>query len=385
MTEQNHECEKQNNVILIVDDNLNNLNVLSDILETSGYEVLVANDGESALKRARLGCPDLILLDIMMPGMDGFETLKQLKRGETTGDIPVIFVTALSDTGSKLSGFELGGVDYITKPIQPDEVLARVRTHLAIRNLRKGLTQKNNQLKDALGREQELGKLKSQLINIASHDLRTPLTIISFACEAILQQGSCGESSAVQKHVERIRKSSVQIEELLNDMLILSRAGARKYNFKPELLNIYRLCLELTDEQRGSCKDSHTIVFTGLEEDFQALVDPRLLRHILGNLLSNAVKYSAEGTRVELFAFHRDEYLEFRVTDQGIGISPVDLKQLFKSYFRGKNVGIVEGSGLGLAIARQLTVLHGGEIQVESELGQGSTFIVTLPYSPFIK
>ena len=166
--------------ILVVDDTPKNLDVLFTLLSSLGFETLFALDGESALQRAEFGHPDLILLDIMMLGMDGFETCRRLKTNEKTREIPVIFMTALSDTVNKVKGFELGAVDYITKPIQAEEVLARVRTHLTIQQLQKDLQTKNEELQASneelqasLEREQELNKLKSRFISVASHEFRS--------------------------------------------------------------------------------------------------------------------------------------------------------------------------------------------------------------------
>ena len=160
--------------ILVIDDNPKNLDVLSDLFDRENFAVLFALDGKSGIQRAKIGQPELILLDIMMPGIDGFEPCRRLKADAITRNIPVIFMTALSETPDKIQGFKLGAVDYITKPFQPEEVLARIHTHLKIQHLQEELLRNNLELQAALERERELNTLKSRFISIASHEFRSP-------------------------------------------------------------------------------------------------------------------------------------------------------------------------------------------------------------------
>jgi two-component system sensor histidine kinase/response regulator len=360
-------------VILLVDDNLVNLEVLFDLLDEKGFHTLTAKSGELALKRAETAQPDLILLDVLMPpGIDGFETCRRLKAHQTTRDIPVIFMTALSDTVDKVTGFEVGAVDYITKPIQPEEVLARVNAHLAIQYLQQ-------QLQQALAHEQELNRLKSRFMSMALHDLRTPLTSILLTTELLQHYGD--RMSTEQKAVEYagIEKTIKRMTSMLNEFLMLSKAEAGKFEYHPQPTWIEQFCQDIVAEFRGMSKETHTLLFSGTGQDFQATIDPKLLQHVFSNLLSNAIKYSPSGGTVAFILTRDEDNITVQITDQGIGIPEEAQARLFEAYHRAENVGDIRGTGLGLSIVKQFVELHGGTIQVQSEVNKGSTFTVVLP------
>lgn len=371
--------EKSVPAILIVDDNPANLNLLFDLLDEAGFEVLVSQSGASALKRAAGAQPNIILLDVMMPGMNGFEACQQLKALEVTRHIPVIFMTALSGTDEKVKGFELGAVDYITKPIQPLEVLARVRTHLMIQSLQQDLQAKNEMLSTLLEKERELNALKSQFVSMVSHEFKTPLTTISLSSNLLKRYDD--RMSAQERHEELlvIEKTVEQMNELLDNVLTVSRWEAGKIKFEPTKIEVRPFCQRLIERFQAMCEPTHVIQFAPKHETDHITVDPTLFEHILSNLLSNAIKYSPAGGTVVFEMSSDQDTISFRVSDQGIGISEADQQALFETFHRGNNVGNIKGTGLGLSIVKRFVDLHHGTIQAESELNKGTTFTVTIP------
>ncbi len=390
----------EKSTILIVDDNPTNLGVLSDCFSEFGFEILVAEDGESAIEKVEYAHPDIILLDVLMPGIDGFETCQRLKANTSTQNIPVIFMTALSDTVDKVRGLQLGAVDYITKPVQYEEVLARVKTHLTTRNLAKRLQEQNTrlqqeisdrkqaeeqlrglevELREALAQEKELSELKSRIISTISHEYRTPLTTIASSTEILQSYRHKLDESKQLKHYERIQASVKHMTDLVSDVLFLSRAEFEKLEFQPEPINLACFFSELVDELQVGVDEIHCLTFTSIGECKQFQGDVKLLRQILTNLLSNAIKYSPNGGKVSIQLTCQDNPVILQVSDQGIGIPPEDQSHLFESFSRARNVGTIAGTGLGLSIVKKCVELHKGKIAVDSKVGVGTTFTVTLP------
>ncbi len=386
--------------ILIVDDQPANLGVLSDCFSDSGFEILVAEDGMSAIEKAEYAHPDIILLDVLMPKIDGFEVCRRLKSEASTQDIPVIFMTALSETVDKVSGFQLGAVDYITKPIQHEELLARVTIHLTIRNLTKRLQEQNlhlqqeirdrkqaeeqlreleAHLREALAQEKELSELKSQIISTISHEYRTPLTTISSSTEMLERYRHRWDDDKQVKHFRRIQASIQHMTALVNDVLFINKAEFEKLEFQPAPLDLVTFFQEIVDELQSTLSDKHRLTFTSLGNCRECNFDAKLLRQILSNLISNAIKYSPKGGTVSLQLTCEDKKVIFSCADEGIGIPPEDERKLFDSFSRASNVGMIGGTGLGLSIVKKCVELHSGEIAVESEVGVGTTFTVSLP------
>ncbi|MGQ4648192.1 ATP-binding protein [Lyngbya aestuarii] len=386
--------------ILIVDDNPTNLGVLSDYFSDSGWEILVAQDGEAAIETVEYAHPDIVLLDIIMPVVDGFETCRHLKANPSTKDIPVIFMSALSETVDKVRGFQLGAVDYISKPVQQEEVLARVNTHLSIRNLTRRLQEQNIRLQQeirnrqqaeeqllglqaelyqALAQEKELNELKSRIISTISHEYRTPLTIISSSAEILEAYRHKLDESKQLKHLERIKIAANHLTDLVNDVLFLSRVEFEKLEFQPEFIDLVSFFRELVEELQVGVNEAHQLIFTSSGECRQFYGDTKLLRQIFTNLFSNAFKYSPNGGKVSIQLICETHQVILQVGDQGIGIPPEDQGKLFDSFNRGKNVGTIAGTGLGLSIVKKCVELHNGKILVESVVGTGTTFTVSLP------
>lgn len=330
----------EDTLILIVDDQPANLEILFQLFEQTQFEISFASDGRTCLDIARTDHPDMILLDIMMPEMDGFEVCRRLKFQPDTSDIPIIFMTALSDTVDKIKGFELGAIDYITKPFHAQEVLARVNTHLTVQRLQRELSQKNLELQQSLEREKELNQLKSRFISVASHELRSPLTIISMTEKMLKRYADrmSAEKKLEQLHI--IEDAVAKMTDLLDDVLLLVKVESHQFQFRPIHLDVAAYCRDIADQFRAMCAETHEIEFLAHGEKFDVNADPKLLRHIFSNLLSNAIKYSPNGGTIRFSLTLDDDasMMRFDVCDNGIGIAPGDLEHLFDAFHRGGNV-----------------------------------------------
>ena len=398
--------------ILIVDDTPANLRTLTAILSERGYQTRPVLSGEMALNAAEKKAPDLMLLDIRMPGMDGYEVCRRLKGDEHTRDIPVIFISALDDVRDKIKAFEAGGQDYVTKPFQPEEVLAKVKIHLSIRAMQIKL-QKNNarleqeiavrkraeeqlalhvkELSIAKARAEDADRIKSAFLAAMSHELRTPLnSIIGFT--GILIQGLPGPLNHEQtKQMGMVQNSARHLLSLINDVLDISKieAGQLKtvsepFDMSESVRNAAQTITPLVE------KKNLDLAVEIAPEVSRVKSDQRRVEQILNNLLSNAVKFTEEGGAIHLTTRIVTQYpvpsterkfIKISVQDTGIGIKPEDMDTLFKPFLQVDS-GIArksEGTGLGLSICKSLLEKLGGEIRVESEWGKGSTFVFTLP------
>ncbi|PPT05405.1 Circadian input kinase A [Geitlerinema sp. FC II] len=402
--------------ILIVDDQPDNLRVLSSLLEQKGYSVRRAIHGKIALNAARADPPVLILLDIMMPQMDGYEVCQQLKENEQTRDIPIIFLSALGDVTEKVKAFEVGGVDYITKPFQFPEVLVRIEHQLTLQALKQEtqrqnefLQQLNSQLEErvtkrtaelqqkteqlisveeelrrALAKEKEINEFKSHIITTISHEYRTPLTTIFSTSELLEHYRHKLSEEKFVKYLKRIQESVKYLTSLFNDVIFVDRMQLGQLELDREEVDLKLLCCEVIDRLKPnikpgqSLKFSHQIIET-IEPSIQNTWDKDILFQILHNLLSNAIKFSSEQSEIDLELIETQHAIQFKIGDRGVGIPPDSLERLFELFYRGKNSKNTRGTGLGLTIVKKCVDLCNGEIAVESEVGAGTTFTVTLP------
>jgi two-component system, sensor histidine kinase and response regulator len=363
-------------VVLIVDDVPTNLSVLMKFLQNTGFKVLVATDGVSALEQAEYTQPDVILLDVMMPGMDGFETCQLLKANAVTQAIPVIFMTALSDPVDKVRGFELGAADYITKPLHQEEVVARVNAHLTLYRQKQEIERLREQDRQ---RYERLSQYKDYLLNTTSHDLKNPLTSIMASTELLRRYL---QDPTLIKRLDHIQTSATYMRDLVCNLLDLARLetgiGLNKAPVSlNELLMTSIVHMEMLAQAKGI-----TLVLHPLEEDLTIQCDAFQVGQVLQNLISNAVKYSPEESTVNISA-HTDEHWAYvNVADSGMGIPEEDIPHLFERFYRANTSEqrIPRGTGLGLSIVQEIVDQHGGTVSVQSKAGFGSTFTFSLPH-----
>ncbi len=358
--------------VLVVDDNPNNLSVLVSILREAGYRTLVAVDGESAIAQLTYAKPEIVLLDVMMPGIDGFETCRRLKADPDSAKIPVIFMTALSDTIDKVKGFNLGAVDYITKPFEHQEVLARLHTHLTIQNL-------NLSLKQEIEERKRAEKALWVFLHAVSHDLRNPVTGMSMVIQNFLE--SPDNPIALSRGVlERMAQSNARLLSLIESLLESHANDIQGLTLKCSSTNPSEILQGAIYDLDPILKKNHATLINQIGTDLpNTNVDAMQVGRVFQNLIANAVSHNAPGLQLKIGASLTPTMLLCTVEDNGAGISPEQCEQMFELYAQGSSKRRSLGLGLGLYICKQIINAHGGEIGVTSELNVGSKFWFTLP------
>jgi two-component system sensor histidine kinase/response regulator len=372
----------ENSLILIVDDTTANLRLLSHVLSKEGYNYIEATNGEEALELSEKHVPDLILLDIMMPGMNGFEVIKKLKKNELLQDIPIIFLSSLTETDDKVQGFKSGGVDYITKPFQKEETLARIKAHLQIRFLQKQL---NERIKILREREVELSRLnqkKDDLVRTVSHDIKNPLTGIIGLVK--LMRDSDKISPEEQKQMLSV------IEDSGNNLLNLVREILDRESKKTESeeLEFVEVSIsELLDRVVSMNKAKAVVKNIDLSysvepRGFNLKIDQNKIEIALNNLVSNALKFTPSGGSINVEVLRKEEFAEIEVRDTGIGIPEKMQDDLFRDPKKSSRIGTngEVGTGLGLDIVQLYVELHKGKIWVNSTLNKGTSFYIQIPH-----
>jgi signal transduction histidine kinase len=362
-------------VILVVDDVPMNINVLFDALELSGYKVLVANNGESALERAQFSVPDLVLLDIMMPGLNGFETLERMKQIPELKEIPVIFMTALTETVEKVKGFQLGAVDYITKPFQVEEVLMRVKAHLTIKKQKEELRRLNDQL-------ESINASKDKLFSIISHDLRNVFMYVPQMAKIIKEQHMEMDREEIGNIADQCYQDSRTTQSLFENLLHWSRLQRNLVAYEPKEILLQELCKKSCAlfESRAASKKIN--LFCNISDSIRVVVDENMLYTVLRNLLSNAVKFTPENGTVTVGSNAAGNgMIEVFVSDTGVGIKKEDLEKLFRTdvHITKPGTGNEKGTGLGLILCKEFVEKNKGSISVESKENEGTRFTFSLP------
>jgi two-component system sensor histidine kinase/response regulator len=367
-------------LVLIVDDLPENLQVLAGHLTEAGHEILAANSGPRAIALVRNRKPDLILLDIMMPNMDGLEVCRVLKAEAESADIPVIFITARTETDDILQGFKLGAVDYITKPFKPAELVARVRTHLELKTARDLLFTYNKQLERISKHLRRMNEDKNRFLGIVSHDIRGAFGNVVSVSRLLADEIHEPEDEAGQllrdigveaEHMIALAQNLLNIDAIENGKVLLKEERVDCRELLDFALNAHQMAARVKNlDCRITADSSH------IRGDLTAC------RQILTNLISNAVKYSPDGSLVWLNASWQDGgRVRISVRDEGPGLSAEDQKKLFRPFTRlsSKAMGNEHSVGLGLCIVKLMVDGMGGEILCESRLGEGTTFTVLLP------
>ena len=366
-----------------------NINVLFETLERRGYKVLVASNGETALERARLGSPDVILLDVMMPGIDGFETCRRLKADDRTRDIPVVFMTALAETVDKLKGFELGAVDYITKPFYSEEVGARVDTHITLRRLRQELERHNveleeiveertRELKRAKERAERADRLKTEFLMQMSHEVRTPInTMISFAGLLDMQTEDM-QDEELRESIGAIENGGKRLARTFDLIMAMAQLQSSSHEYRPERFDLRTVLAPVVDLYRKEAERRGIELDYRVESDDLSMEgDADMIATALENVVDNAVRFTREG-KVEITLRREGDRVRFESRDTGVGISESFLPSLYEP-FTQEEQGFsrpFEGTGLGLPLAKRYLDIHNADIDVESVKGDGTVFSI---------
>lgn len=397
--------KRRNNLlgtILVVDDTPENVRLLLGILAEHGYKVRPATDGAFALQSVWTTPPDLILLDVKMPGMDGYEVCRQLKADERSREIPIIFLSALGNVEDKVKGFTVGGVDYITKPFQAEEVLARVSTHLALRHLQQHLQQEvvrrtqaeeelrtlneqlqqaNQQLATTNQQLQEANASKDTFFSIIAHDLRNPFSTLIGLTEAMLEGIDNYRRDRLKHFLERLHSTAENTYALLTNLLTWSRLQRGVFDYMPDFIPIYEIVTRIVSLSATGAEHKQIQINNLVPSGTLAYADLQMTETVIRNLVSNALKFTPVGGTITISSQQTKETIEIAVSDTGIGMTPENLATLFRIDVRSTHQGTAgeEGSGLGLILCKELAAKNGGDIRVESELNRGSRFIIELP------
>ncbi|MEZ2303524.1 MAG: ATP-binding protein [Microcoleus sp.] len=417
--------------ILVVDDTPENLRLLSTMLSQRGYVPRCVINGQMALRACNSNPPDLILLDIMMPEMNGYEVCQHLKNDAITRDIPVIFISAKDEVFDKVNAFAVGGVDYISKPFQFEEVLVRIESHLTLRNLQKQLKEQNVLLQEEISSrlaveevlheknqilqqeistrcavektlqeqnlllQKEIGNrqrvesalLKSnqelarsnaeleQFAYVASHDLQAPLATIASYAQLLEKRYQEQLDSQANKFIGNIVQGCTRMQALIDDLLEYSRVGRSQKPFKPT--NCNQVLEQALANLQGVIRDTQAVVSYGelpvVNGEISQLVQ------LFQNLVGNAIKYRKnEPPAIYISVCKQHDHWLFSVADNGIGIARQHQERIFQIFQRLHTQKEYSGTGIGLAICQKIVELHGGRIWINSEPGQGSTFYFTL-------
>jgi len=353
--------------ILIVDDNPDNLKVLSIILKGEGYKTALALDATEALHTLENNSIDLILLDIMMPNIDGYELCNTIKSNVKYADLPIIFISALIGTDDIVKALNAGGVDYITKPFQTEEVKARVATQMKI-------SKQTQELK-------ELNAAKNKFFSIIAHDLRSPFTSIVGFSYLLEERIDELDKDTIKQYTSIIQNSSKQAVDLLSNLSEWSRTQTDKVSFNPQQLELKNIFENVIAFLSDNAKQKSIVVLYELDEVQNIYADPDMLSIILRNLVSNAIKFTHPGGRITITASLLQKGVRIAVSDNGVGIKEENLGKLFRidENLSTKGTQEEEGTGLGLILCKEFVEKHLGTIGVESTPGEGSTFYFTIP------
>ena len=371
--------------ILVVDDISKNVQLLANLLSEKGYSVEFALNGPDAIRLVSSENFDLILLDIMMPGMDGYEVCKTIKKDERIKEIPIIFLTAKTDIESIEKAFESGGIDYVSKPFNTNELLARVKTHVELKRnkdrligvnkwLEEEVLARTGELVDAKERAEESDRLKSEFLASMSHEIRTPLnSIVGFS-------GLIAESAAdteCKGFSEIINRQNELLLKIIDDIIDLAKVESGKLEIIVKEFELNEFVNNMFQTFRRECQPYVKLIPKVAFDRFIVNTDPDRLKQIFSNLMSNSIKFTEKG-QIEIgYTLDKQNKVIFHVSDTGIGI-PEDKCDIIFGRF-AKLDKFTQGTGLGLAIVKNIIEGMEGKIWMESEIGKGSTFYFSLP------
>lgn len=362
--------ENSKGTILIVDDNTNNLKVLAGVLKENSYDFRMAKSGQLALNILEKTTPDLILLDIQMPEMDGFETCRRIKANKENVKIPIIFLTANIDSESIAKAFESGGVDYVTKPFNSNELLSRINTHIKLKTQAEELERQN--------------ATKDKFFSIISHDLTNPMANIIGFSDLIMEDYNELGSDNIETFVGYINQSAKFSLELLQNLLEWSRIQTG--SLEPVKIN-FNLSNLLNINVEGSIPQAlakNIQIESNFNENLIICADEKMISTMVRNLISNAIKFTPNGGTITISSERKivsdNKIIETTIRDTGIGMEEEDIQKLFKieQNYMSKGTNNEMGTGLGLILCKEFLNQNDGEIRVESQPNIGSNFIFTL-------
>ncbi len=363
MSNKSIALSREKPVVLVVDDQVRNIQVVGNTLSAAGYEILPATSGEQALQRIAARRPDVILLDVLMPEMDGFEVCQVLQDDPETREIPIIFVSAADDQDIIIRALAAGGVDYVTKPFNKSELLLRVRTHV--------------ELKDARDHMRELLEMREEFIGILAHDLKNPLTGIRFSAQLLVEKRE-ELPPKLEKLAGTILESAEHMFDFIDQFLIDKARDNQSLSVELKEVDLKAACHDAV-ERLGLAAANKGIHLHWTPPDAMVSVqaDEGALAQVLDNLLSNAIKFSPSDKEV-FISIEGSRTVVIR--DQGPGFTEADQQRAFQRFVRlsAKPTAGETSTGLGLSIVKRLVTMMGGDVELQSEQGEGATFRIHL-------
>jgi len=352
--------------ILIVDDNSRNLQLTAGILRDEGYLVSLATGGKSALSILENISPDLILLDVMMPEMDGFEVCRLIKNNKSLADIPVIFLTAKDQPDDLAEGFRIGGVDYVTKPFMREELISRIKTHV--------------ELAGSLRTIREFNRVRDRLYSIIAHDIRSPFSSIKMTINAIASGAISPADNEFMEMIQYLDKTVNETSALLDNLLNYTKYQGQKVNLSLKVQDLYPVLLQSVEFVKDDAIRKGIDIHLKVPEDSFALFEENSMMAVFRNLLSNAIKFTRDGGIIELFSELKDDLQVVHVKDSGTGMPREVFDRVFvkNEHYLSSGTNAEKGSGLGLFIVRDLVKLNNCRMTATSEPGAGTDISIIL-------
>ena len=360
--------------ILIVDDVISNVLLLKILLTNEKFQVCTANNGRACIEMTKKEHPDLILLDVMMPDINGFDTAVILKKDPETKDIPIIFLTALNSPQDLVHGFQVGANDFLTKPFNKEELVMRVTQQISLVAAKRIIEKQNAELKATLSN-------RDKMYSVIAHDLRSPMASIRMVLNLIVQSTSAEKvGPELYMLLDQANRESEEVHDLLDNLLKWTKSQTGR-------LNVVLQDLDLNDIVPGVVEIFEMIANTKniklelkkTDEALKVHADNDMLKTVLRNFMSNAVKFSPENSTIQIAMAKEGDFARVSGNDQGVGIAADRLGSIFHKGETTYGTGGEEGSGLGLQLCQDFARKNGGDCYVESVEGQGSTFSFTIP------
>ena len=366
--------EKNQFSILVVDDNKENLKVVSNFLKSEGYQIALALHADDALKILRDTPIDLLLLDVMMPGTDGFSLCRLLKQDKQFKEIPVIFLTAKTETSDLVEGFQVGGVDYITKPFQKEELIARVNNHIALAHAKKEIIRQAEQI-------QKINRTKDRLYSVIAHDIKSPFANISMLISTISEGYLEPSSDEFNEILQNINSSTQETYSLLENLLQWTKSQTGDLEQNIEQINLESLVAGCCRFLEPSADRKQISLKYKVDGEIEINADRNMMQSVLQNIINNSIKFTEQGGEVNISGSREADQVVIRVADDGIGISESNQKKLFvdEGQLTTRGTNNEKGSGLGLLLVKEFVQKNQGTIQVSSKEGKGTTFTIKLP------
>ncbi len=360
--------------ILIVDDVVSNVLLLKILLSNEKYQVCTANSGKMCIEQAKNEKPDLILLDVMMPDISGFDTAVILKKDPATRDIPIIFLTAINNPSDLVHGFKVGANDFLTKPFNKEELLVRVMHQITLVAAKRLIQQQNEELRQTIGN-------RDKMYSVIAHDLRSPMASIRMVLNLVVSAvtpESVGQE--LFDLLDNANRESEEVHDLLDNLLKWTKSQTGRLTVVMQDLDLNDIIPGVVDIFTMIASTKHIkLNYRATDAPLVVRADNDMLKTIVRNLMSNAIKFSPEESSIDIIMQPEGDYAKISVRDHGVGISPERLGNLFKKGETTYGTGGEEGSGLGLQLCADFAHKIGGSVTVDSTLGEGSTFSVLVP------